>query len=260
MPLSEPIVQLRLAEGRVIQTFASVLLHDQESLFAELLNDEKISGKQLVRIECSHRDKRLLRFLVDCLRQMRQNPEQSGLEFVAPEDFEEWRALIAEAHYWRLNELENRLRQAANQFMNTITISYHGALTAGKAGIGASGATSDVNFRRIHRILVHGQAWICREVFGHHLNENRDGNVDSTRYTSRFYLTHTFLEQAFDALASHRFHLISGTSHTPMNPPTVSVPSRTIGNPKSKNQPGGHTSSQERQFLHYSQFVFVRTS
>jgi hypothetical protein len=69
MPLTEPIVQLRLAEGRIIQTFASVLKHDPESLFSELLSDENVGNKQLVRLECSHRDKRMLRFIVDCLRE-----------------------------------------------------------------------------------------------------------------------------------------------------------------------------------------------
>jgi hypothetical protein len=68
MPLSEPIVQLRLAEGRIIQTFAGVLQYDPESLFSELLNEECVRNKQLIRLECSHRDNRMLRFIVDCLR------------------------------------------------------------------------------------------------------------------------------------------------------------------------------------------------
>jgi hypothetical protein len=66
--IPETIVQLRLSEGRMIQTFASVLQYDQDSLFAELLNEENIRNKQLVRLECSHRDKNMLAFIVDCLR------------------------------------------------------------------------------------------------------------------------------------------------------------------------------------------------
>lgn len=70
MPLSEPIVQLRMGEGFMIQTFASVLQNDPESLFSELLNEDCVRNKQLIRLECSHRDKRMLRFIVDCLRKL----------------------------------------------------------------------------------------------------------------------------------------------------------------------------------------------
>lgn len=74
MSIPETIVQLRLSEGRMIQTFASVLQHDPESLFAELLSDESIRDKQLVRLECSHRDKRMLNYIVDCLRKFQNCP------------------------------------------------------------------------------------------------------------------------------------------------------------------------------------------
>jgi hypothetical protein len=50
MPIPETIVQLRLSGGRMIQTFASVLKYP-ESLFAELLDEENIGNKQLVRLE-----------------------------------------------------------------------------------------------------------------------------------------------------------------------------------------------------------------
>jgi hypothetical protein len=145
MPLSEPIVQLRLAEGRAIQTFLSVLKHDPQSLFAELLDDEVIHGKELIFLECRHRERNLLRFIVDCLRRMHQCPSDEIFE--APEDFERWRELIAEAHYWRLYDLEERLRQAANEYTNTITIGYHGALM-GKPG------AEQFQTRRVDRILV----------------------------------------------------------------------------------------------------------
>lgn len=141
---------------------------------------------------------------------------------------------------------------AAKELTNTITIAFHASLSSGKGGV-----NSDVNFRKIHRIIVQGQVSVCREVFGHQLNETRDGNVESSRYTNRFYLTHNFLEQAFDTLANHRFKLMSSTSHTPMEaaPP---VPSRSISLQKGKNVVSQAT--HERQFLHYSQFTFIRTS
>jgi hypothetical protein len=105
---------------------------------------------------------------------------------------------------------------------------------------------------------VHGKAWVCREVFGHQLNEARDSNVDASRYTSRFYLTHNFLEQAFDTLAAHRFRLISSTSHTPMSPQTTGA--RSTLTQKSKNTATQSQAANENKFLHYSQFVFSRNS
>ena len=50
---------------------------------------------------------------------------------------------------------------------------------------------------------------LCREVFGDTLNESRDPDRGGTmdRYTSRFFLKHTSLEQAFDALLDAGFYL-----------------------------------------------------
>ena len=53
------------------------------------------------------------------------------------------------------------------------------------------------------------QVMLCREVFGDTLNESRDPDRGGTmdRYTSRFFLKHTSLEQAFDALLDAGFYL-----------------------------------------------------
>ena len=50
---------------------------------------------------------------------------------------------------------------------------------------------------------------LCREVFGDTLNESRDPDRGGTmdRYTSRFFLKHTSLEQAFDSLLDAGFYL-----------------------------------------------------
>lgn len=146
-------------------------------------------------------------------------------------------------------------RKTLPDHLNSTFLSYHGALTSGKTG----GANLDVNFRRINRIVVHGKAYVCREVFGSQLNEARDSNVDASRYTSRFYLTHNFLEQAFDTLAAHRFRLISSTSHTPMSP-SQAIATRSTSTQKSKNTVNQAQATNENKFLHYSQFVFSRNS
>ena len=69
---------------------------------------------------------------------------------------------------------------------------------------------ADVKFRKISRILVCGRARLCREVFGETLNESRDPDHGQTdRYTSRFFLKHTFLEQAFDMLSEASFLMVN---------------------------------------------------
>ena len=86
----------------------------------------------------------------------------------------------------------------------------HGALLV--LAFGRDGL-ADVKFRKISRILVCGRVHLCREVFGETLNESRDPDHGQTdRYTSRFFLKHTFLEQAFDMLGEGAFLMVSSTS------------------------------------------------
>ena len=52
------------------------------------------------------------------------------------------------------------------------------------------------------------QVSLCREVFGNTLNESRDSDRgDSDRYSARFYLSHNYLEQAFDMLIESGFKI-----------------------------------------------------
>ncbi|CAD5207104.1 unnamed protein product [Bursaphelenchus okinawaensis] len=231
----DKIVRLALSDGTVLQTFSNVLLVEEDSRFARMLNTPALEGKKLIRIDCSHRDARLMRFLIDFMRHLLYNGDPSTLSW--PDEFEHWTSLLSEARYWKLNELDELIQQAQTERTNTITVSYHAALSGGTG--------TDVNFRRINRILVHGQVFVCREVFGEHLNETRDVNVEYNRYTSRFFLSHSFLEQAFDALAAHRFRLVASSSHTPSGSPYA--PKQLLGNGKS-----------DTQFLHYAQYVFIR--
>lgn len=231
----QKIIRLRISGGRIIETFAHVLCKDQKSLFAELAKNQSY-------IDCGHRDGRLIRLLVDSMRQYTKKEEKP---FIAPENFDEWRQLIVEAKYWRLNDLEQLFRNASS-LANTITVAYHGTLTVGKQGH----TGTDINFRRINRILVSGKAWACREVFGKHLNETRDGNTDTNRYTSRFYLIHTFLEQAFDTLAAHGYKLVTSSNNNPNLSNNI---------PKNK-QNQNKLNDNENKFLYYCQFVFVKTN
>lgn len=60
--------------------------------------------------------------------------------------------------------------------------------------------------------MVCGKISLAKEVFGDTLNESRDPDRPPERYTSRYYLKFTFLEQAFDKLADAGFHMVACNS------------------------------------------------
>lgn len=140
----DPIVRLRLSTGR-IEVFAKVLQREPNSLFVELASREST-------INCVHRDARLIRLLINCLRSSFDEEGHAVRKFIPPEEFTEWRQLIAEAKYWRLKVVEKLIREA-NVSANTITIGYHGTISMGRGGF-----SGEINFRKIDRILVSGKA------------------------------------------------------------------------------------------------------
>ncbi|KGL81215.1 BTB/POZ domain-containing protein KCTD8, partial [Tinamus guttatus] len=87
-----------------------------------------------------------------------------------------------------------------------ITIGYRGSYTRGRD------SQTDAKFRRVARIMVCGKTSLAKEVFGDTLNESRDPDRPPERYTSRYYLKFTFLEQAFDRLADAGFHMVACNS------------------------------------------------
>lgn len=87
-----------------------------------------------------------------------------------------------------------------------ITIGYRGSYTLGRD------SQADAKFRRVARIMVCGKISLAKEVFGDTLNESRDPDRPPERYTSRYYLKFTFLEQAFDKLADAGFHMVACNS------------------------------------------------
>jgi len=120
-----------------------------------------------------------------------------------------------------------------------ITVGYRGSFQFGSTGL------SDVKFRKLSRILVCGKISVCREVFGDTLNESRDPDRGpSDRYTSRFFLKHTVLEQAFDYLQDSGFRCVA------------SCGSGTAGSCGTELKPG--VDPEESKWNHYNEFVFVR--
>lgn len=126
----------------------------------------------------------------------------------------------------------------AGQETGYITIGYRGTFAFGR-----DGAMADVKFRKLLRILVAGRVSLCKEVFGETLNESRDPDRgDTDRYTSRFFLKHPFLEQAFDMLLDAGFRMVG----------SCGAGTNSAGDVK----PG--MDSEECKWLHYNEFAFCR--
>ena len=64
-------------------------------------------------------------------------------------------------------------------------------------------------YNKIYQWQFVFQVILAREVFGDTLNESRDPDRGGTndRYTSRYFLKHSSIEQAFDALLDAGFYL-----------------------------------------------------
>ncbi|XP_075239215.1 BTB/POZ domain-containing protein KCTD12-like [Convolutriloba macropyga] len=127
---------------------------------------------------------------------------------------------------------------ADNSTDGFITVGYRGTFAFGRDGL------ADVQFRKLMRIIVCGKVSLCREVFKDTLNESRDPDRgQGDRYTSRFFLKHNFLEQAFDMLQQAGFALSSSCA-------TAANGMRQTGNPEQE--------SEEDRWLHYNEFIFQR--
>ncbi|KAK7097651.1 BTB/POZ domain-containing protein KCTD12-like [Littorina saxatilis] len=219
-------------------------LFKQDSDKAHLVKDSK--GKVFI-----DRDGVLFRYVLDYLR---------NLKLVLPENFHERDRLKQEAEYYQLPELISSLSMApkpsilpplggfqqltgnvsaptSGKSTGFITLGYRGTFAFGRDGL------ADVKFRKLSRLIVCGRVSLCRDVFKDTLNESRDPDRgDDDRYTGRYFLKHTFLEQAFDMLQEEGFVLVgscgSGT------------------NSAGEVKPGLDT--EEAKWQHYNEFVFER--
>lgn len=186
------------------------------------------------------RDGVLFRYVLDYLR--------DGT-LVLPESFRERERLKREAQSLNLpalaeaaltNETKVTSGGVGGGSACCITVGYRGSFQFGKDGL------ADVKFRKLSRILVCGRVAAMREVFGESLNESRDPDHGLTdRYTSRFFLKHSFLEQAFDQLTENGFRLVG------------SCGSGTAGGAGTGDLKPG-VDAEENRWNHYNEFVFVR--
>ncbi|RUS76825.1 hypothetical protein EGW08_015411 [Elysia chlorotica] len=238
--------------GVFYSTNLGTLRREPDSLIARLFADHSnvkavkdAKGKYFI-----DRDGVLFRYILDYLR---------NLKLVLPENFHEKDRLKQEAEFFSLPNLvkiidasstrKSRLGAGDESGLSPspsplgergsgfITVGYRGTFAFGKEGL------ADVKFRKLTRIIVCGKVSLCKEVFKDTLNESRDPDRgDSDRYTSRFFLKHTFLEQAFDMLQDEGFALVascgSGT------------------NSAGELKPGLDT--EEARWYHYNEFIFER--
>ena len=260
-----PIVELNVG-GVFYTTALSTLVKEPDSLLGQmftgrsktpLIKDAK--GKHFL-----DRDGVLFRYVLDYLRNQK---------LVLPENFHERDRLKTEAEFYKLPNMVKCVCSAVivhthkpahlpplqgNNSTSTgssndcagdgggsstpqergcIVVGYRGTFAFGRDGL------ADVKFRKLSRILVSGRVALCREVFGDTLNESRDPDRGtSDRYTSRYFLKHSYLEQAFDMLVEANFKLLgscgSGT------------------NSSGEIKPG--MDSEENKWQHFNEFVFIR--
>uniref|UniRef100_A0A8C1SDT7 Potassium channel tetramerization domain containing 8 n=1 Tax=Cyprinus carpio TaxID=7962 RepID=A0A8C1SDT7_CYPCA len=172
------------------------------------------------------RDGFLFRYVLDFLRDR---------QLVLPEHFPERERLQREAEHFQLGELLRLLgprvakqgslndegcqsdieessqsselvTRTGNYRSGFITIGYRGSYTMVRDN------QADAKFRRVARIMVCGRIALAKEVFGDTLNESRDPDRPPEKYTSRFYLKFTYLEQAFDRLSEAGFQMVACNS------------------------------------------------
>lgn len=219
-----------------LSTLTSEVDSNLSAIFSEKLKLKKdAKGKYFL-----DRDGVLFRYVLDFLRNQ---------ALVLPEGFRERDRLVQEADFYGLTNLKKAINEHVSTTPTTTTVlsSKRGYITVGYRGSFAFGrdGLADVKFRKISRILICGRVALCRDVFGDTLNESRDPDHGiSDRYTSRFFLKHSYIEQAFDMLQEQGFKLVA------------SCGSGTAGGSAEQLKPG--VDLEENRWNHYNEFAFVR--
>ncbi|KAL6447528.1 hypothetical protein ACFW04_000026 [Cataglyphis niger] len=209
------VVELNVG-GVFYTTALTTLTRESDSHLATLFTGKSAVEKDAKGKYFLDRDGVLFRYVLDFLRNQ---------ALVLPEGFRERERLKQEANFYGLP--------------GYITVGYRGSFAFGREGL------ADVKFRKLSRILVCGRVALCRDVFGETLNESRDPDHGmSDRYTSRFFLKHSVIEQAFDMLQEQGFRMAG------------SCGSGTAGSNSEQLKPG--VDSEENRWNHYNEFVFVR--
>nr|XP_025043169.1 BTB/POZ domain-containing protein KCTD8 isoform X2 [Pelodiscus sinensis] len=237
------VVELNVG-GQVYVTKHSTLLSVPDSTLASMFaprRGSQAAARELPRDSRARffidRDGFLFRYVLDYLRDK---------QLALPEHFPEKERLLREAEYFQLGELvkllspkvtkqgslndegcQSDLEDSNSQGSGDLLLRAGAGGTAGaglekRSGfltVGYRGSyttvresQADAKFRRVARIMVCGRIALAKEVFGDTLNESRDPDRPPEKYTARFYLKFTYLEQAFDRLSEAGFHMVACNS------------------------------------------------
>nr|XP_056711364.1 BTB/POZ domain-containing protein KCTD8 [Euleptes europaea] len=225
------VVELNVG-GQVYVTKHATLLSVPDSTLARMFAPRRGAPRELPRDSRARffidRDGFLFRYVLDYLRDQ---------TLALPDHFPEKERLLREAEFFQLAELARLLAprgarrgslhdegcpsdpddgpepptpaadpRPGERRAGFLTVGYRGSYAAGRDG------QADAKFRRVPRILVCGRIALAKEIFGESLNESRDPDRPPEKYTSRFYLKFTYLEQAFDRLSEAGFHMVACNS------------------------------------------------
>ncbi|KAL8207463.1 UNVERIFIED_CONTAM: BTB/POZ domain-containing protein kctd8 [Gekko kuhli] len=231
------VVELNVG-GQVYVTKHSTLLSVPDSTLAHMFAPRRSGPRELPRDSRARffidRDGFLFRYVLDYLRDQ---------QLALPEHFPEKERLLREAEFFQLADLAKLLApkaakqsslndegcpsdlddahspgsgsggdllppppRAGEKRSGFLTVGYRGSYTA------ARDSQADAKFRRVPRIMVCGRIALAKEIFGESLNESRDPARPPEKYTARFYLKFTYLEQAFDRLSEAGFHMVACNS------------------------------------------------
>jgi len=250
------IVELNVG-GVFYTTTLSTLTRNGESLLGQMftgrsrepvLRDSK--GKYFI-----DRDGVLFRYTLDYLRDgtltlphnfHERDRLKEEADFFQLGSFSRWLTSPASGAFTHQNNPESAASPASDLALmgpqqrssGYVTVGYRGTFAFGRDGL------ADVKFRKLLRILVCGRVALCREIFGETLNESRDPDRGATdRYSCRFFLKHSFLEQAFDMLQEAGFNCVASCASGTSSAGTDIKPGM---------------DSEENRWNHYNEFVFVR--
>lgn len=222
------IIELNVG-GSYYTTTLATLLYDPDSLLTNMFTGNNRVAKDSRGRYFIDRDGVLFRYILDFLR---------NDDLTLPKDFEEMDRLLVEAEYFKLKSLircltvkEHKSKSSSGSRQGGfITLCVRGTYAFGRDGI------ADIKFRKLQRIIVCGSVALTREVFQDSLNETRDPDRHTECYSSRFYLKHPHLEQAFDKLKEADFVLVTSAA----------------------GGAGYDPESEETKWNHFTNYVFYR--
>ncbi|XP_022072104.1 BTB/POZ domain-containing protein KCTD16-like [Acanthochromis polyacanthus] len=244
--------------GQVYYTRLATLTSFPNSLLGKLFSNKKGSSNDLSRDFRGRyfidRDGFLFRYVLDYLRDK---------QVVLPDHFPERGRLKREAEYFQLPDLAKLLSSEESKlFPDDLYYSDfddvsqgsdqrfypshsfdrgYGYITVAFKGVCAARgreSQTDSKAKKLPRIFISSRISLAKEVFGDALNENRDMDRPSDRYTCRFYLKFRHLERAFDMLSESGFHIVACNS---------SLTASSIGH-----------YADDRVWSNYAQYIFYR--